>query len=221
MREMKSIEKKVGDISVAALVKNTYNKIAGAYTRRYGNSQFLLKNVDRFAEKLPNGGSVLDVGCGSGRASKLLYEKGFSVVGIDFSEKMLSLARKRVQGASFALMDVRSPSFPDEHFDGVWANFAIIHIPQSETVPTLREWNRVLKPGGVLFITTSAGEHWEGIQDEWLRNGYKMFFHRMSEDALRNYLEKSSFRVEEVGIVPDAPENEDVSILYCFARKKV
>lgn len=221
MMEMRNIEKKVGDISVAALVKNTYNKIAVAYTKRYGNSLFLLKNIARFSALLPRGGSVLDVGCGSGRASKLLYEKGFSVVGIDFSEKMLSLARKRVRGVSFAEMDVQELNFPSRSFDGVWANFAIIHIPKRETMSTLREWNRVLKQGGVLFITTSAGKHWEGVQDEWLKKGEKMFFHRMSEEALYGYLEKSGFCVEEIGVVPDAPENEDVSILYCFACKKV
>lgn len=201
------------------LVQNTYNKIAGAYTKRYGNSPFLLRNIARFNALLPRGGTVLDVGCGSGRASKLLREKGLSVTGIDFSEKMLTLARKRTRGVSFTLMDVRKLAFPDESFDGVWANFAIIHIPKRETVQTLREWNRVLKPDGVLFVTTSAGAHGEGIQDEWLTKGEKMFFHRMSEEALRSYLEKSGFLVQEICSVPDVPENEDVSILYCLACK--
>ncbi|MBI3069751.1 MAG: methyltransferase domain-containing protein [Candidatus Levybacteria bacterium] len=80
-------------------IKDIYTQIAEPYTKHYGYSSFLLRNVKKFSSNLPPGGRVLDLGCGSGRALKLFVERGFTVVGIDFSDALLRLARKFVLGA--------------------------------------------------------------------------------------------------------------------------
>lgn len=201
------------------LVKNTYDKIAQAYTDKYGNSPFLLDKINKFSSLLPKRARVLDLGCGSGRAAKLLQKKGFEIVGIDFSKAMLKLARSLVPEAEFFEGDVRRIDFADEYFDGLWSNFSLIHISKKDVAGTLLEWNRVLKKEGCLFIGTTHGEDDEQIKDEWLKEGKKIFFHHIARGTLSNYLKSAGFTIEEIGTTEDAPENEDVAILYCFAQK--
>lgn len=199
-------------------IKDTYNQIAKKYTKRYGYSPFLLKNVKKFSSKLAAGGRVLDLGCGSGRALKLFVEKGFTVVGVDFSDAMLGFAKKLVLGASLKKMDIRQLEFPDASFDGIWSCFSLLHIPKRDIGTVLSGLRRVLKPGGLLFVAVSLGNEEEGFEDEWLKKGTKMFFYKMSKKGLVKHLKETRFSIEEIGIEIDSEENEDCPILYAYAK---
>jgi ubiquinone/menaquinone biosynthesis C-methylase UbiE len=179
----------------------------------------MLKNIDKFSAMMALNGKILDLGCGSGRAMKHFIEKGFSVVGIDFSEEMLKLARKRVPQADLQKMDMRKLKFPDESFDGIWSNFTLLHVPAREIPTVLNECFRVLKPNGIFFVSVGVGIDQEGVEEEWLKKGEKMFFNSMSKESLTKYLITAGFTVETIGVEEDAPENDDHLILYIYARK--
>ncbi len=202
-----------------SIVKNTYNQIAKDYTERYGDSPFLLEQLEKFSSKIPSKGKILDLGCGSGRATRHFIAKRFSVIGIDFSEGMLGLARKRLPDADFRCMDIKNLDFPDKFFDGVWSCFSLLHIPKREIKTILDECWRVLKKGGILYISVSLGKGREGFQEEWLKKGTKMFFYGMSKNGLIKHLLASKFSIEEIGIKKDTPENDNIPILYVFAKK--
>lgn len=199
-------------------IKNTYNQIAKKYTKRYGYSPFLLRNVKKFSSKVVADGRVLDLGCGSGRALKLFVEKGFTAVGIDFSDAMLGLAKKLVLGASLKKMDIRQLEFPDASFDGIWSCFSLLHIPKKDIGTVLSGLKRVLKPGGILFVAVSLGNEEEGLEDERLKKGTKMFFYKMSKKGLVKHLKEIGFSIEEIGTEIDLEENEDRPILYAYAK---
>lgn len=204
-----------------ATIKNAYNQIAKKYTKRYGYSPFLLRNVNKFSSKIPLGGRVLDLGCGSGRALKLFVEKGFNVVGIDFSDVMLGFAKKLVLGASLKKMDIRQLEFPDASFDGIWSFFSLLHIPKRDIETVFSGLRRVLKPGGILFVAVNLGNEEEGFEDEWLKKGTKMFFYKMSKKGLVKHLEVAGFSIEEIGTEIDSEENEDHPILYAYAKSNL
>lgn len=94
----------------------------------------------------------LDVGCGVGRVEKHLAPLVKEVHGVDFSNTMLSLARKRLAGCdnvSFYRNDGESLSmFADEVFDLAWAELTFHHVPIEITKGYLTEIARVLKPTG-------------------------------------------------------------------------
>jgi len=104
-----------------------------------------------FIENL-KGKKILDVGCGHGRDARYLSERGFEVVGIDLSRNLLKIARRMAPKAKFLLMDMRDLKFGDEEFDGIWSCASFLHIPKREALETLREFRRVLKPGGLLYL---------------------------------------------------------------------
>jgi SAM-dependent methyltransferase len=100
--------------------------------------------------------AVLDVGCGTGLASKPLIENGFRVTGIDVSEPMLEKARVRFPGTWIAGSAEKIP-FPDGTFDVAICAQAIHHFDRKKAIA---EMVRVTKSGGIIAIwwKTLSGE---------------------------------------------------------------
>ena len=101
-------------------------------------------------------GSVLDIGCGTGRATRVLDSMGFDVVGLDLSEALLSETSSRFGDINFCMGDVCSLPFGAESFDyALFTWMGIDHIaPESQRIEALREVERVLKPNGIFVFRT-------------------------------------------------------------------
>lgn len=103
-----------------------------------------------------SGQRVLDAGCGPGRYSAALRERGAEVVGVDGSAELLARARARVgDDVELFLHDLNEPlsMFSDASFDGVVSALVYHHL--DERGRFLRELRRVLHPGGWLVVSTS------------------------------------------------------------------
>ncbi|PYR33621.1 MAG: hypothetical protein DMF90_20160 [Acidobacteria bacterium] len=98
------------------------------------------------------GARVLDAGCGSGLFAQLIAARGCDVIGLDTSESLLTIARRRSPGVPFHHGDLEALPFPDEHVDIV----AGIDSFQYETDPprAAAEARRVTRPGGHVIIAT-------------------------------------------------------------------
>ena len=105
---------------------------------------------------LPQGSRILDVPCGQGRHAHLLAETGFNVDGLDYSEHLIKLARKRGVGPNlrYTQADMRKMSSRwSSKFDAVinlFTSFGFFANP-SDDAKVIGEFARVLKPGGVLI----------------------------------------------------------------------
>jgi SAM-dependent methyltransferase len=96
-------------------------------------------------------GPALDAACGTGRYSTYLAEKGHSVIGVDQSEAMLDIARRKLATADFRQGDLTALPLPDNSVNAVVCALALVHVP--DLAPALREFARVLRPGGRLVIS--------------------------------------------------------------------
>ena len=98
---------------------------------------------------------VLDVACGTGRYAIPLAQAGARVTGIDLSEEMLDLARRKAAGSGLSLdlrvADVRALPFPDGSFDLAICALALCHLPDLNLAA--QELARVLRPGGRVVIS--------------------------------------------------------------------
>ena len=108
---------------------------------------------------VPPGGRALDVCCGTGDLALLLAQRvgpDGRVVGLDFTSEMLDIARRRAAAAGSAPIcrfvpgDAQLLPFADATFDVVTVGFGIRNV--GEPARALREWRRVLRPGGRLAI---------------------------------------------------------------------
>ena len=104
---------------------------------------------------LPSGARILDVPCGQGRHAHLLAEAGFDVDGLDYSTDLLARARERGTGPKlrYTRGDMRRlPARWSGRFDAVlnlFTSFGFFAHP-SDDARVIREFARVLKPGGLL-----------------------------------------------------------------------
>lgn len=132
---------------------------------------------------------VLDAGCGTGSYSDALLSYVGRIEAVDLNPGMLEVAAGKLAWAgeriSFRSSRIDELPFEDATFDGVMINQVLHHLPDeaAEGFPAhrrvFREFARVLKPGGVLTVSTCSQEQ--------LRNGY--WHYRLipeAADALRN-----------------------------------
>jgi tellurite methyltransferase len=113
---------------------------------------------------------ILDLGCGRGRHVLALAQLGFQVVGIDAAPTGLRLARKRHKNkgvANFVLGDMTQPlPFQSECFDGLMSTQVIHHAMIDEIRGVIGEIHRVVKVGGIAFVTVPARTDSETDYDE-------------------------------------------------------
>lgn len=100
-------------------------------------------------------GRVLDAACGTGRHSQYLAGLGHEVVGVDSSPEMLARARAKVPSGDFRVAELDQLPFPDASFDSLVCALALTYQPRLE--PTLREFARVVRPGGQVILSDI---HW-------------------------------------------------------------
>lgn len=99
-------------------------------------------------------GHVLDVACGTGDMVLELQKRGCSVTGVDLSNEMVAIAKRKVESGKWRVADAEQLPFPDESFDAVTCAFGVrnfVHLEQG-----LHEMLRVLKPGGRMVILELA-----------------------------------------------------------------
>lgn len=108
--------------------------------------------------------SILDVGCGPGRDLDTFQALGHVPVGLDGAPSFVRMAREST-GAEVLEQDLLQLELPREHFDGVFANAVLFHVPLQELPRVLSELYAALRPRGVLFSSNPRGpdcEEWRG-----------------------------------------------------------
>jgi SAM-dependent methyltransferase len=104
---------------------------------------------------------ILDLGCGPGRDLKYFRSLGHEVVGLDGARRFVEMAR-RYSGCEALHQDFLNLSLPVGHFDGIFANASLFHVPRQELPRVLGQLRGTLKPRGVLFSSNPRGPNQEG-----------------------------------------------------------
>jgi SAM-dependent methyltransferase len=108
---------------------------------------------------------LLDFGCGPGRDLITFKALGHRVVGLDGSAQLAAMARAH-SGCEVLEQNFLQLELPLAHFDGVFANAALFHVPSQELPRVLRQLHESLKPGGVLFSSNPRGNGQEGLNGD-------------------------------------------------------
>lgn len=136
---------------------DTYNESAEEYAKsRIGKEDKF--ELEMLTSYLTPGAKILDVGCAAGRDTRILKDRGYNVVGTDLAEKLLEIARKQNPDIVFIHTDMRKLPLADNSFDAVWASAVLHHLSKGEMPDALREFHRILAPGGIVYVHTKAGE---------------------------------------------------------------
>lgn len=137
---------KVGDLF--ATIARRYDLLNDLQS--FGLHRLWKRRVVALAAVKP-GNRALDLCCGTGDITFALAAHGSQVTGLDFSQKMLEVAQRRLEksnfkGLDFMQGDAQSLPFPDNSFDAITVGYGLRNLSNLET--GLREMVRVAKPGG-------------------------------------------------------------------------
>jgi SAM-dependent methyltransferase len=121
------------------------------------------QNIAALLRALGDGGPhrILDFGCGPGRDLAALRSLGHDPVGIEGSANFCEMARAH-SGCEVLHQNFLSLDLPADHFDGVFANASLFHVPVVGLPRVLMELFATLKPGGALFSSNPRGGNVEG-----------------------------------------------------------
>lgn len=126
-----------------------FNELSDIFPESINSSDFRVNAILNFFGDI-NSKTVLDVGCGKGRFSRITAEKGAIVTGVDISKKLLGTARRKIKNVNFVRDSATNLSFSNESFDYVFSVEVLEHVPHTQT--TIKEMVRVLKKNGKIII---------------------------------------------------------------------
>lgn len=192
-----------------------------------------------FDDYLIPGEKVLDLGCGNGRFYELFKEKSIDYTGVDNSEKLIEIAKRRYPETKFLIADALNLSFPDNYFDKVYSFAFLHHIPSQEfRLKVLQEIRRVLKKEGVFILTVwkfhakkeifllfkytilkiigKSRLDFKDIFKPWGKK-IKRYYHWFSKKELENLARKASFQIRKMSVVKNKRGNRQN--IYLIAKR--
>jgi len=225
--------------------KEDYNKISEDFsrTRAFVSEEF--KNW--LLQYAFPGEKILDWGCGNGRFFEIFEKLGVDYFGIDISEKLIEIAKNKYPQTKFQVTSAFNLPFPDNFFDKIFSLAVFHHIPSEEfRLKFLKEAKRILKPKGLLILTVwnlnpfqmfLIGK-WEralnffkfsilkilglsklDFEDFYIpwRNICQRYVHYFTKNELKRLIEKSEFKIKEIGILKSQKTKE--SNIYLITEK--
>jgi ubiquinone/menaquinone biosynthesis C-methylase UbiE len=170
---------------------------------------------------------ILDAGCGRGETVLACAKAGAEVAGIDYSDAAVALTKEMLAevqpDAEIVVGSVTELPWPDDTFDRVQFSDVIEHLDPPQTVPALREFHRVLRPGGYLLVHTAPnllfmkygwpatrpfvrlaghGEIADRV-DHWFEIAEGYHVNEQSVHTMRRALREAGFKHPHVWIDPD------------------
>ena len=171
---------------IASLTLDHYNKSAEDFwqgTRDHDVKQNIAALLQWIEGNPPF--TILDFGCGPGRDLKVFSGLGHIAVGLEGAAYFAEMARTH-SGCEVWQQDFLKLDLPDNHFDAVYANASLFHVPSQELPRVLLDLHASLKPGGVLFSSNPRGHNDEG----WNDGRYGAYY---DLDTWRTYVSAAGF----------------------------
>lgn len=113
--------------------------------------------ADFYLSYIPEGGTLLDLGCGSGRDSIYFRDKGYDVYAVDGSEAMVEHARKYL-GDRVTLTTFESYE-TNRQYDGIWALASLLHVHADQMVAIVSKYMEMLKSEGIFLMSFKEKEN--------------------------------------------------------------
>lgn len=200
-----------------------YDKHAQQYAQ-YVDDHYSTEQITTFLGMLPETPKVLDVGSGSGRDAFIMTKANALVTGVDLSQGMIDYAQKKYPNIEFQKADMLQMPFENDIFDGVWAHGVLFHLESLDDVKkALQEFDRVLKPGGILHILVKLQKDSQKIKIFSNQAGDSRVYRFFEKDELKSLLEQAGFQSI---ILETYEENErnpqgrhDVTWLHSLSKK--
>jgi SAM-dependent methyltransferase len=166
-----------------------YAREADTYERTVDPYNTRDPRLRNFIAACPPGGRVLDLGCGPGAAAREMAKAGLAADAMDAAPEFVTKAAKHpgVKAWQATFDEIKADSI----YDGIWANFSLLHARRADFPRHLAALRHALKPGGVFYIGMKLGT---GEQRDRLGRFYTYY----TQDELERLLQDAGFTVTGV-----------------------
>ncbi len=189
----------------ASAHKQIYDDLADEYVARDAVlAPTTRAGVDFILPHMVPNSAVLELGCGSGLAAKMLSDEGHAVTVVEISPKMIEVARRCSPTTTYMEGNFLTIEL-DTKFDVVFA-FAFLHLfPKSDAIRVIKKAHSLLKDGGLFYATTTkekgSKEGWEANSD--YKNKLARYRKRWTQEEFEQTLLENGFKVEALNLVDD------------------
>jgi ubiquinone/menaquinone biosynthesis C-methylase UbiE len=181
-------------------IKKAYDKVAENYGQAFYYELYAkhldVKLLDLFCERVNPNMPVCEIGCGPGEIATYLKYKGINMVGVDFSEEMIKMAKQLNPHIDYQVGDVFSLNFENQYFSGVLAPFLFVNYEMEEIKKAFVEIRRVLAPDGLFYLSFHAGNDRIHVPD-FLVPDNPLEFIFLDVSAIEKLLNETGFEVIE------------------------
>ncbi|RMF59513.1 MAG: class I SAM-dependent methyltransferase [Calditrichaeota bacterium] len=182
---------------------------------------FVGRTLVRIFDQFLNGGQkrILEGGCGFGAWCEWFAQRGHRIVGIEYDENIVQRAKQFKADVAVELGDITDLNYPDNHFDA-YISLGVIEHFEKGPQKALQEAYRILKPGGLAFVTTPYVTLLRRLVSHPVRSlyflirklrGQKNYFweYRFTKKELRRFLEEAGFEIIHTDIDDYEPHVTD------------
>lgn len=170
--------------------------------------------IEEFCGYLPKKAKILDAGCGFGRDSKVFFDRKYDVTGVDLSKSLLKIAKEKYPQINFVKANLLKLPFENKSFDGVWAHASLVHFEKdNEIKKVLDEFNRVLKPNGILYTSVKIAGSREREEE---KRSYRYY----EPGEWHVFLEMSGFLIEKMYLDEDRDKDNNRKVGWIVALSK-
>lgn len=195
-------------------MKDPYKRIAKFYDNIFESMNSGLRDIGMSMFPARTGMEVLDIGCGTGSHLKLYQDEACHIHGIDTSEAMLDIARRKLgEHADLAWCDATATPFVNDTFDLVTCSTVLHEMSPQTRSDVLNEARRILKPDGRLLVIdfhTGPLKKFKGMYTKIVitisellagREHYRNYRHFMRHGGIPGLMAANAFDIEAQKIV--------------------
>ena len=159
-----------------------YNKNSEEYFNSTLNVD-MINTYKEFLKLVPEGGKILDLGCGSGRDSMNFMKLGYEVTAVDGSKELAkkasALLGKEVIASTFEELELK------EKFHGIWACASLLHIKREDLKTVLNNLYNNLEDNGVFYMSFKYGEK-EYVDDK------NRYFNCFTDESIISFINENT-----------------------------
>lgn len=186
------------------ITRRAHDAIAKQYYEAYKDDTTDLMYFDKYLSLFD--GSILDLGCGMGHYSRYMYNKGYDVVGVDFSSEMIKLAKENNDDIEFIEHDICDLSFLNgRRFDGIVIAYVLQHLSKEEVLTLFGNIDSFVNDESKLLLFLRAGD--SVIKEiEPMNSEYEYVINEYNKDSITKILNDNNWSVlsiEEKEFVDD------------------
>jgi len=205
-------------------IDKAYDSWSEMYDTNKNRTRDLDKKVSQKVLGQSNYNRILELGCGTGKNTEWLLDKCEEILPVDFSDKMLAIAKKKIQSpkVNFEKLDLLTDwNMPDNYYDLVTCNLVLEHIENLEDI--FRKAASKLKSGGSFFISElHPFKQYTGTKARYETNeGTRelvVFIHHVTDFI--NAAISNNFRLDHVGEWFDDDDKNELPRIISFLFKK-